>query len=201
MTSSPYLRTPLTLRWKISPSPNVPSSWNSPYNHSSLLDWPINTSKCPIMALPVVPQLTPTAPTVVSQPSLNDIAITPIIPTDQLFPPCLWAQRWFHLGEDITVVGRGTWFFRVEARDLSQFCCCCCWQKQCTALLDQIWEGLWCWLQLAHCTYLILLSEYFRCVPGTLRIPEVSEMVWEFRSNLELEHSPEREDHRGQVWS
>jgi len=39
MTSSPYLRTPLILRWKTSPSPNVPSSWNSPFNHSSLLEW------------------------------------------------------------------------------------------------------------------------------------------------------------------
>src|SRR5882724_7161871 len=34
------------------------------------------------------------------------------------------------------------------------------------------------------CAYLILLSEYFRCVPGNPRIPEVSEVVWEFRSNL-----------------
>ena len=36
------------------------------------------------------------APTVVSQPSLNDITITLIIPTNPLFPPCLWAQRLFH---------------------------------------------------------------------------------------------------------
>ena len=36
-----------------------------------------------------------------------------------------------------------------------------------------------CWLQLMHCTYLVLLSEYFRCVPGTPRIPEVSEVVQE----------------------
>jgi len=41
------------------------------------------------MALPVVPQLIPTAPTVVSEPSLNDITITPFIPTNPLFPPHL----------------------------------------------------------------------------------------------------------------
>jgi len=49
----------------------------------------IQHEQCPIMALPVVPQLTPMAPTVVSEPSLNDITITPLIPTDPLFPPCL----------------------------------------------------------------------------------------------------------------
>jgi len=54
------------------------------------------------MALPVVPQLTPAAPTVVSQPTLNDIAIAPLIPTDPLFPPCFPPQRPYHLGEDIT---------------------------------------------------------------------------------------------------
>jgi len=47
MTSSPYSRTPLTFKWKISPSPNVPSSWNSPYNHSSLLDQLFNVSSAP----------------------------------------------------------------------------------------------------------------------------------------------------------
>jgi len=35
-------------------------------------------------------------------------------------------------------------------------------------------EGFGCWLQLMCCTYLILLSEYFRCIPGTPRILEVS---------------------------
>ena len=44
VTSSPYLRTPLTLRWKTSPSPTIPSSWNSP---SSLLDQPFNVSSAP----------------------------------------------------------------------------------------------------------------------------------------------------------
>src|SRR5882724_1640095 len=44
--------------------------------------------QCPIMALPVFPQFTPMAHTVISKPTLNDIAITPLIP-DPLFPPCL----------------------------------------------------------------------------------------------------------------
>jgi len=30
--------------------------------------------------------------------------------------------------------------------------------------------------------YLVLMSEYFKCIPGTLRILEVSEAVWEFGS-------------------
>ena len=37
-------------------------------------------------------QPTPTVPTVVSEltaPTLNDVAIASIIPTDPLFPPCL----------------------------------------------------------------------------------------------------------------
>ena len=49
-------------------------------------------------------------PTVVSEltvPTSNNIAITPIIPTDPLFPPCLQPQRPYHLGEDITEVRRG----------------------------------------------------------------------------------------------
>jgi len=48
--------------------------------------------QCPIMALPIDPQPTPTVPTVVSKlsaPASNNIAITSIIPTDPLFPPCL----------------------------------------------------------------------------------------------------------------
>jgi len=52
----------------------------------------------------------------------------------------------------------------------------------CTALLNQNWEGFRCWLQLMCCTYLVLLSEYFRCILGTPRIPEVLGEVQEFRS-------------------
>ena len=52
------------------------------------------------------------APTVVSQPSLNDITISPIIPTDPVFPPYLQPQWPYHLGDDIMVVGRGTYFVR-----------------------------------------------------------------------------------------
>src|SRR5882724_4339430 len=40
--------------------------------------------QCPIMEWPVVPQITPMAPTVVSQPTSNDITIAPIIPTNPL---------------------------------------------------------------------------------------------------------------------
>jgi len=61
------------------------------------------------MALPIDPQPTPMVPTVVSEltaPTSNNIAIAPIIPTDPLFPPCLQPQRPYHLGEDITEVGR-----------------------------------------------------------------------------------------------
>jgi len=79
MTSSPYSRTPLTLRWKISPSPNVCPSWTQSLQ-SLMSTWStIQCEQCPIMALPVVPQLTPMAPTVISKPTLNDIIIAPFI--------------------------------------------------------------------------------------------------------------------------
>src|SRR5882724_1205965 len=58
-------------------------------------------------------------------------------------------------------------------------CYDCCHCKWCTAPLDQIQEGFGHWLQHMCCAYLILLSEYFRCVPGTPRIPEVLEVVQE----------------------
>jgi len=72
------------------------------------------------MALPIDPQTTPTVPTVVSElsaPASNNIAIASIIPTDPLFPPRLRPQRPYHVGEDITEVGRGTHFIRVEDRN------------------------------------------------------------------------------------
>src|SRR5882724_10485206 len=74
----------------------------------------------PIMALPIDPQPTPTVPTVVSElsaPASNNIAITSIIPTNPLFPPCLQPQRPYHMGEDIMEVRRGTHFIRVEDRN------------------------------------------------------------------------------------
>src|SRR5882724_10416242 len=64
--------------------------------------------QCPIMALPIDPWPTPMVPTVVSEltaPTSNDIAITPIIPTNPLFPPCLQPQRLYHLGEECTLSG------------------------------------------------------------------------------------------------
>src|SRR5882724_11068915 len=76
--------------------------------------------QCPIMALPIDPQPTPTVPTVVSKlsaPASNNIAIASIIPTDPLFPPRLRPQRPYHVGEDIMEVRRGTRFIMVEDRD------------------------------------------------------------------------------------
>src|SRR5882724_4179623 len=76
--------------------------------------------QCPIMALPIDPQHTPMVPTVVSElsaPASNNIAIASIIPTDPLLSPCLRPQRPYHVGGDITEVGRGTCFIRVEDRN------------------------------------------------------------------------------------
>ena len=84
--------------------------------------------QCPIMALPIDPQPTPMVPTVVSEltaPTSNNIAIAPIIPTDPLFPPCLWPQRPDHMGEDIMEFGRGTHFIRVEERDHDHYWITC----------------------------------------------------------------------------
>jgi len=91
----------------------IPSSWKSPYNHSSLFDWQ-STQTVPH---PCCYSANTYALTVVSEPALNDIAISPLIPTDPLFPLCLWPQSPYHLGEDILEVGRGTHCGRVEARD------------------------------------------------------------------------------------
>src|SRR5882724_3350963 len=76
--------------------------------------------QCPIMALPIDPQPTPTVPIVVSKlsaPASNNIAIASSIPTDPLFPPHLQPERPYHVGEDIMEVGRGTHFTRVEDRN------------------------------------------------------------------------------------
>ena len=77
--------------------------------------WSTQHEQFPIMALPI--DCTPMVPTVVSKlsvPASNNIAIASIIPTDPLFPPCLQPQRPYHVGEDITEVGRGMHFIRVE---------------------------------------------------------------------------------------
>jgi len=50
-------------------------------------------------------------------PASNNIAITPIIPTDPLFLHVYDHKRPYHLGEDITEVGRGRCFIRVEDKD------------------------------------------------------------------------------------
>ena len=65
------------------------------------------------------------APPVFLQPTLNDIPITPIIPTDPFFPPCQQPKRPFHFGDDIMVVGRGIWPVRVEARDCNYYWIIC----------------------------------------------------------------------------
>ena len=77
------------------------------------------------MALPIDPQPTPMVPTVISQPTSNDSTMTPIIPTDPLFPPHLGPQRPYHLGEDIMAVGRGTHFVRVEEQDHDHYWITC----------------------------------------------------------------------------
>jgi len=95
--------------------PNPSSSWNSQFNrfnHSRLL-----ATSSAHHGTSHDPQPTPMVHTVVSKlsaPASNNIAIASIIPTDPLFPPRLWPQRPYHVGEDITEVGRGTHFIRVE---------------------------------------------------------------------------------------
>src|SRR5882724_11702019 len=52
--------------------------------------------QCPIMALPIDPQPTLMIPTVVSElsvPASNNIAITPIIPTNPLFLPTHYSYQ------------------------------------------------------------------------------------------------------------
>src|SRR5882724_7917265 len=81
------------------------------------------------MALPIDPQTTPTVPTVVSElsaPATNNMAIASIIPTDPLFPPHLQPPKLYNMGEDITEVGRGMHFIRVEDRDDNYFWITCC---------------------------------------------------------------------------
>src|SRR5882724_8189556 len=101
--------------------------------------------QCTIMALSIDPQPTPTVPTVVSEltvPTSNDIAITPIIPTDPLFPPCLCPQRPYHLGEDITEVRRGTCFIRVEEWDNNHYCITCHMDNTGVEFLTQVGHDL-----------------------------------------------------------
>jgi len=74
---------------------------------------------------------------------------------------------------------------------------------QCTALLNLELIGVLD-VSFSSCTvlnYLVLMSKYFSGIPGTPRISGDIRSVLEFRSNLELECSPERGEHRGQVGS
>jgi len=54
---------------------------------------------------------------------------------------------------------------------------------------------------LLHLTTLYSCPNISNAFWGLQGFPEVLEVFWEFRSNLELEHSPERGEHRGQVGS
>ena len=93
----------------------------------------------PIMALPIEPQPTPTVVSKLTSPTSNDITITPIIPTDPLFPPHLWPKRPYHLGEDIMEFGRGMHFFRVEEWDDDYYWITCCMDY--TGVKFAIWVG------------------------------------------------------------
>src|SRR5882672_742532 len=66
----------------------------------------LSTQSQSYQALPVVPQLT-----------LYDNPITPNIPIDPLFPPHLQPKQPYHLGEDISGMGKGPIFVGIEDRD------------------------------------------------------------------------------------
>src|SRR5882724_12039928 len=97
------------------------------------------------MALPIDPQPTPMVSTVVSKlsaPASNNIAITPIIPTNPLFPPHLQPQRPYHLGEDIMEVGRGMCFIRVEDKDDNYYWITCRMDNTGVKFLIQVSQDL-----------------------------------------------------------
>ena len=56
-----------------------------PITQVYLIDY--STQAVPHHGTSIDPRPTPMVPTVVSQPTSNDIAIAPMIPTDPLFPP------------------------------------------------------------------------------------------------------------------
>src|SRR5882672_12887700 len=72
--------------------------------------WSIqSTFQCectPVSELPGIPQL-----------ALYNNPITPTIPINPLFPPCLQPKPPDHLGEDISEIGMGTRFVSIEAQD------------------------------------------------------------------------------------
>src|SRR5882672_8113658 len=49
--------------------------------------------------------------------TLYNNPITPNIPIDPLFPPHLLPKQPYHLGEDISEMGKGTRFVGIEAQD------------------------------------------------------------------------------------
>jgi len=74
---------------------------------------------------------------------------------------------------------------------------------QCTAPLNLEPRGV----QMSASVHVLHLTTSYLCLSissafwGLQGFPEVLEAFWEFRSNPELEHSPERGEHRGQVGS
>jgi len=77
------------------------------------------------MALPVVLSATPMAPTVVSEPSLNDIAFLLSFLLTNYFSIFMTPET-ISFGERyILLVGRGTHFIRVEARDHDHYWITC----------------------------------------------------------------------------
>jgi len=117
-TSILFLRTLLTLRWKTSPSPTVPSSWNSPYDHSSLLDRPFDASSAPSWHSLLFLSLDLQHPLWFLSLQLNNIPIAPIHSYWPTLSSTFTTPDTYHFGEDIMVwegntlcqgKGKGLW--------------------------------------------------------------------------------------------
>jgi len=70
--------------------------------------------KCPIKALPQVPQLSP-----------YDMPRIPQMPIDPFFPPRPHPKKPYRLGEDISEIGTGTRFVGIEYRDPERYWITC----------------------------------------------------------------------------
>jgi len=70
--------------------------------------------KCPIKALPQVPQLSP-----------YDMPRIPQPPIDPFFPPRPHPKKPYRLGEDISEIGTGTRFVGIEYRDPERYWITC----------------------------------------------------------------------------
>jgi len=97
--------------------------------------------QCPIMALPIDSQPTPTVPTVVSKlsaPASNILPSLPLFPLTHYFLH-IYDPKTISLGEDITEVRRGTHFIRVEDQDDNHYWITC-WMDN-TGVEFSIWVG------------------------------------------------------------